>query len=625
MAIQGGEASGLGTASQYAAGMSAATCGQAQQTATFIATLQAAGVQGEVLGAAQAAQQASESAGAAWKRAHDELTSHQQVGAAYAAHPGAGTKEFVMGDTTPPDGVSGTGDQPANHSAAPATEPPAAGRRRGPTDPLRVGDRIVLGDGEQFVASGAAKDGDGTMVLAAAVDTPTGRVVHVGVPVIDEDKKNWKGANAPNTEQVPDEEFPDDPDEAQTVDTWSDSTVVVEARDAAALPDQVEDVIRQASAVDKEYRQVTQSHDRLYEERSRLEAERFDSPDDADRKIRLDGREEHHEKYQKVRRDHLDACRDRLGADDRARYDDLQRRIDEAGQDAFEAGKEDHAAAVSGLTVEEYRELYDLTKVPYTERTREQARRVDELERHGHKPPLLAEQAAIVYGLSLEEYREMEALEQLGRPQPYRQQGRTAEQQARWEQLRSAPGGANFATADKTGKMRGRYECYQDAHHSDKMDWAQDRESMGEVEARARPLDAASAARLAQVTAELAEVGARVDELAGEVTAAVQVPGRNGATLVIEAVQRDEVGGVDYKVDCMPAGASEDWSSGDAYQTSAGGLRKVAKLAAGLAEEPAARPAVAQAFQPLVVDPARGHEPGGHADEARPAPGRHRR
>ena len=65
--------------------------------------------------------------------------------------------------------------------------------------------------------------------------------------------------------------------------------------------------------------------------------------------------------------------------------------------------------------------------------------------------------------------------------------------------------------------------------------------------------------------------------LQGEVITSLKVPGRNGTTLLVEAVQREEEGGVDYRVDSTPD------RDGDTYRTTAGGLRKTAKVIAALA------------------------------------------
>lgn len=116
--------------------MTAAIAGQTGDTAAFVAHLQFSGVTGEVIDAALAAQQASAAAAAAWHRAHVELVNHGQVGEAYAANPGAGSKEFVTADMghSAVDDQNGTdrGGQheastPANTSAAGAPVAPESG------------------------------------------------------------------------------------------------------------------------------------------------------------------------------------------------------------------------------------------------------------------------------------------------------------------------------------------------------------------------------------------------------------------------------------------------------------------------------------------------------------------
>jgi hypothetical protein len=213
------------------------------------------------------------------------------------------------------------------------------------------------------------------------------------------------------TEIEPDEEFPDDPAEAHTVHTWSDITAVIDAAAAARLPRHIDELIE----IDTDYQQAARRYEKLDDERERLDRKRFADPADAARKAQVDHRRDHHTKFQPYRRAHMDACRDRLPADARAYYDALQQQIDDAGQDAFTPDRQAQAATVSGLSLAEYRELYELQKIPYGARTAAQEQRVDELDGHDRKPPLLVEQAALVYGLSLTEYREMEDLYRIGR------------------------------------------------------------------------------------------------------------------------------------------------------------------------------------------------------------------
>ncbi|MFF0256905.1 hypothetical protein ACFYPW_30955 [Micromonospora zamorensis] len=449
-------------------------------------------------------------------------------------------------------------------------------------DPLRVGDRIVLRDGETFAGSASARDDEGLMVLAAAVDTPDGQVVHVAVPVYEEGKGDWKGAHAPPQESRI------DPEEGETyeVDTHSDVTAVIGADAVAELPARVDDVITTAAGIDREYRQLIRQSDRLHDERMQLEVARFGDIADADLQLRLDSSEKHHHRYQQTRRTYMQDCVDALNADDRARYDDLQRRITVAGADWFEPGREAQAAEVCGLSVPEYRELVVIHAKPYHARTHAEQTRHDVLS-GDRKPPLLAEQAAIIYGLSVDEYREWEALDKLGKPQPagpYRQaRGRTPEQQARYETLYGSPRGAIGATPRQTAQMRSRFDTYQDAHHSDRLTWTAERQQRAGLAGRARPLDHADAARLEQITTEYDKINDRCEALGGETTARTEIPGHHNAKLVIEAVQREEEGGVDYHVHCVPPNAAEDWSpDGDPYRTTATGLRKLAKTLANL-------------------------------------------
>ncbi|GGM23128.1 ADP-ribosyltransferase [Dactylosporangium sucinum] len=119
----GGEVAGLGAARQFAAGMSAAYAGQSDHTGQFVASLRHQGVDGAVVHAAEAAQQASDAAATAWARADQALTGHEQVREAYAANPGAGSKGFITDDQAPaeaPSAAAGGGAAPGQPAAVSA-------------------------------------------------------------------------------------------------------------------------------------------------------------------------------------------------------------------------------------------------------------------------------------------------------------------------------------------------------------------------------------------------------------------------------------------------------------------------------------------------------------------------
>lgn len=600
MTNPGAENTGRATAAVFAAGMSQAHVAQAEQTAVFVAGLAASGLSGQVLEAGAAAQQASQDAAAAWQRASTELGAQGQVSEAYGANPGAGTREFHMDQAAAAVPAGSTQPSATAGSDPPRTREPAA-------DPLKVGGRIMLRDGEQFAGSGSVKNDDGMMVLAAAVDTPAGRQIHLGVPVDAEDKKQWRGGHAPAQQTTVDEE---DGEEYQ-VDTGADTTVVLGAADAARLPAAVEGVIARAAEVDKECRQVGKECDRLYDERARLEARRFGDETTGEKKIAVDARVMQEEKTQESRRQDIDRAVDRLSPADRAIYDERQRTIDAAGKDSWEPDRNGEAAAVCGLTVDEFEEMKRLERIRYRERTSAQNSRLEELAHGGGDalhpvlPPLLAAQAALVCGLTVDEYHEMEHLEAIPKPakSSYYNTGRrtrTDAEQARLDELDASPGGATGANQRETYDLRGAYLSMLKCHHSAKSDLAAARQDQAALEATAQPLDPQTAAELQRVTAQLDEANRKHDAMAGWASATAEIPAHNGGALVVEAVQREE-GGVDYRVDRKPADAAADWGPGDRgdpYSTTAGGLRKVAKLAADLAGQPgpAGRPAAAQAF-----------------------------
>ncbi len=481
----------------------------------------------------------------------------------------------------------------ATPQAAPTPgEPPTSEAKPAP-DPLRIGGRIVLGPGETFAGSAATKDRDGTMMCAAAVDTPTGRVVHVAAPVDPEAKKHWKGANAPPQETRIDEDYNPDEDDlddcTHTVDTYADVTVIVDAADVAGLPDQVAKVIARAKAHDREFKKAADEYDRLYDAQMQLEGKRFGG--DAQRYVGLRCHEERNAKVQAWRKAKVQRARAALDEVDRARFDAIQEQLDAAGVDVFDADKEEEAAEVCGWTVEQYRDAKELAGVPVYARTPEQRQREEALNRYGRDadiPPLLDKQAAIVYGLNDDEYQEMKRLERIGarRERGYaRNTGRTPDQEARYQELRNSKRGAVGANKKETDQLRNQGVFFQETHHNTKVDWAGDRERLARMDAEAKPLSPADAARLAEVRAEMDTLGEHVDELADR-TETIAVPGRNGTTLLFEAAQREEEGGVDYRVSVRPANADEDWSpnaDGDAYTTDAAGFRKAAATVARLA------------------------------------------
>ncbi|MFF0182622.1 hypothetical protein ACFYPF_26385 [Micromonospora sp. NPDC005223] len=457
-------------------------------------------------------------------------------------------------------------------------------------DRLRVGGRMVLRDGERLIGSASVAGSEGELVLAAAVDTPTGRQVHLALPIYPEDKAAWRGGHAPVQETVLDEDG-----EECTVDTFADATAVLDAADAASLPEQIDEMIATATAADKEYRLLLKQSERLYDERTRLESRRF--PGQGEEKIRKDWQVEHRQTYQERHRRDYEQVADRLSPHDRAVYDERQQRIDAAGQDGWEPGREAEAAELCGVTLEEFKEIAEIERVGDRRRTQAQLRRLDALKYGGGDclnpilPPLLEQQAALVCGLTPAEYREMERLEAIA-PRSHHawhnrsRRTRTDAEQARLDQLYAAPAGVTGASQRETHKLRNRYRSGLENHHSGKWDMAEARAQQAAMEAAAQPLDPATAAELQRVTADMDAVGRQVEDRGGWPSATVEIAARNGGALVIEALQEEEEGGVRYRVDRWPADADEQWTVGyatDPYTTTAAGLRKFAKLVRDLA------------------------------------------
>ncbi|MFD4208210.1 hypothetical protein ACFWRG_19715 [Micromonospora tulbaghiae] len=469
----------------------------------------------------------------------------------------------------------------------PADASPSA--KDGLRDRLRLGARMVLRDGERLAGSASVAGADGELALAAAVDTPTGRQVHLGLPIAAEDKAAWRGGHAPAQETVLDEDGGE-----YTVDTGADATAVLDAVDAARLPEQIDAVITTAVAADKEYRRLIKERNRLYDGRLRLESRRF--PGRGEEKIRADWKVEHALKYQGARRREYEQVADRLSPQDRAVYDARQRRIDAAGRDGWQPGREVEAAEVCGVTPEQFAEITSIGRVDGRRQSSEQVKRVNELKYGGGDclnpilPPLLEQQAALVCGLTPAEYREMERLEAI-RPQRRHayldgRRMRSAAEQARLDELYAAIGGVTGANQRETHKLRTRYRTGLETHHNGKWDLAEARAHQTAMEATAQPLDPATATALQRVTSDLDAIGRVLDERGGWPSATVEIPARNGGALVIEALQEEEEGGVSYRVDRRPADADEQWSVGyatDPYTTTAAGLRKLGRLVRDLA------------------------------------------
>jgi hypothetical protein len=557
---------------------------------TMVASLEAVGLDLQTVAeiralagpAGERAKAATDRVSAAQARlaqAHTALTGlrtrHQALYEAHAAVGGAAAdRQFydvqegnVYGDSADPTGQGGAGSQPQ----------PVPGTQEGVKDPLRIAHQLKLLAGERFAGSGSIASPDGTLLLAAVVDTPTGRQVHLGVPLYPEDKPNWRGGHAPALETAVDADG-----EQYTIDTGAEVTVVLDAGDAARLPEVVEDVIARATAANKEFRHVSRELDRLYEQRARLESQRYGGR--GEEKIRLDSQNRDQEERQRSRRREIDRVLEHLNAEDRAAYDALQQQIDAAGRDTWEPGKEEQAAQVCGLTVEEFRQLHELTKVRWQQRNRAQTTRLDQL-RHEHAgglQPLLEQQAAVVCGLSVDEFRELRRLEKIG------QHHRTPQQKARLAELWASPRGVTGRTQQQTDNLRSRYLTYQSAHHTAKTDFANTRRDLADLDAQAQPLDQATATELARVTAELDAVDNRWEEMTDYPTASAEIPAQNGSSLVVQALQQEE-GGVTYQLGRKPADTHEEWSlesHTDPFSTTASGLRKTGKLVRDLAAQP---------------------------------------
>lgn len=93
-----GEITGLASALTYAAWMLTAFTGAQPQVEEFVASLSGHGVTGEAIAAGFLASEAQANAADAWERAYLALARQTGVAEAYAAVPGAGTREFLTSE-----------------------------------------------------------------------------------------------------------------------------------------------------------------------------------------------------------------------------------------------------------------------------------------------------------------------------------------------------------------------------------------------------------------------------------------------------------------------------------------------------------------------------------------------
>jgi hypothetical protein len=92
------EVSGLSSAQNYAAQMSARMSDQVPRTESFVASLTGADVSGEAVDAAVRAQELSAACSQAWAEANEALQRQNVVKEAYQSTPEAGNKEFVTSE-----------------------------------------------------------------------------------------------------------------------------------------------------------------------------------------------------------------------------------------------------------------------------------------------------------------------------------------------------------------------------------------------------------------------------------------------------------------------------------------------------------------------------------------------
>jgi len=97
-AYPAGEVTGLQSALAYAASMATGFAAAAPQVEEFTGSLTGFGVSGEAIAAGFFAGEAQATAAGAWQLAHAALARQTGVAEAYAATPGAGTREFLISE-----------------------------------------------------------------------------------------------------------------------------------------------------------------------------------------------------------------------------------------------------------------------------------------------------------------------------------------------------------------------------------------------------------------------------------------------------------------------------------------------------------------------------------------------
>lgn len=168
-----------------------------------------------------------------------------------------------------------------------------------PDDKLKVAPRMLLRDGEQPCGSAAISDSESGLACQVGVMTPAGPTVRIGVPILHEDRRNWRGGNHGHT-------------------------VVLDVAGVEQLHHAVEEIIAAARAAAGPFAALSRQCYQTRDELVTLLAKKFGDPKVADDYLTAWWRQRREEQSQQRRLADMQPAVDALSPADRARYEQLE-------------------------------------------------------------------------------------------------------------------------------------------------------------------------------------------------------------------------------------------------------------------------------------------------------------
>lgn len=363
-------------------------------------------------------------------------------------------------------------------------------------DKLRLARRVQLQPGQALTGSAAVNDGEGGIACVAGVSGRYGPTVLLGVPIANEDKTSWRGANL-------------------------GSTVPLSSADVDLAVAELERVVADGKASQPHTKDLWDREQAAYDEMERLQRARYATAAAAEEKIAADAKVQQETNIQASRLRTAQPAVRNLDPALRAQYDDLERQWREAcDRDRQWAIREQQGVLVTGLSLEELRELYDLD--------------TDYAKQRAHK--------------------------------------------ARYEQLLDRPSNVQ-GRSSRACTQKNRWLDMIRIHHGCQDELIELERHVAGLEANARPLDAGERERLDAAIAVRRALEEELDSILGWPVVTAEVPTEWGA-LVVQCYQDEEELTLSYKVAVRPASADpEEWDpaeSGDPWTPKPAQLRKLA-------------------------------------------------